>query len=309
MFTLYLRRLFAERRLRTQRGEDIELSRQLMAALDEPDEEQIRTRFSQLEHEQRMRVFSHLLQLVRGEDHEKLMRLANILGVPDRMIEQLRAGNAASRVDAIRVLERFGLPRALAAIRWCLLNDPDPDVRLEAAATLARLGKPPAPGELLDRLELRDGRVNRLHEAILRAGAPMFAKELTDLARNPASGSVRPLLVEALGWSEDFGVLAALGEIAGDDDPEVRAAAIRAASKLAHPGAAPWILPLLLDPFDQVRIQAVKASGKLGLTDAVPVLMGLTENQSWWVRNRAIEALNLLVPGQIRSERAIGLRQ
>lgn len=291
MCVLYLRWLFSERRLRADRAGDLCLMRQLVAALDRPEDQDIAQTFIGNSTEQKIRVFSHLVQLVRGDDHDRLMRLAGVLGVPDRAIEQLRSRHAAQRVDAMRVLERFPLPRAIEALQHCLDHDRRHDVRLEAAAALARLGQVPTPRVLIDRLELRRRPVNRLHEAIIRAGASTYTQELMELARDPASGRAQPLLVEALGWAHDFAILDELRNHAGSADPEVRAAAARAARNLNHPGAASWVTPLLLDPVEHVRVQAVRTVGRLGLTEAIPILTGLSENQSWWVRTRAVEAL------------------
>ncbi|PCD04097.1 hypothetical protein COC42_07280 [Sphingomonas spermidinifaciens] len=309
MAALYVRRLIDERQQRHERADDIALSRELMAARTPEQVDTLRERFRSIDHERRTRVFSHLLQLVRGDDHDRLMRLADALGMPDGAIRRLRKGNAAQRVDAMRELERYPLPRAVEALERCLAQDRRHDVRLEAAAALARIGSVPAPGVLIDTLDLRRRPINRLHEAILRAGAPRHSAELIALSRDPATGRVRPLLVEALGWIGDFSVLAVLHDHAGDPDPAVRAAAARAARKLGHPGAGSWLIPLLLDPFDQVRIQAVRAAGQLGLTQAIPMLAALVENPSWWVRMRAVEALALLRGGQPSPEAPIGLRR
>jgi HEAT repeat protein len=296
MLVLYVRRRVAERRLRAERAGDIDLARRLMATPDLTDSDSLQRQFGDLEDDRKIRVFSHLLQLVRGDDHARLMRLAGRLGTPDRAIRRLTGGSAARRVDAVRMVEQFPLPGAIAALRHCLLHDSHREVRLEAAAALSRLGEVPSPRLLLDTLDLRHQPVNRLQRAILRVAAPGHAPELKELSMDPASAGVRPALVEALGWSEDFSMLATIGEHAADPDPEVRAAASKAARKLGHPGAAKWLLPLLLDPFDQVRIQAARAAGALGLVDSVPALAALSDSPSWWVRMRAAEALSVLRP-------------
>jgi len=309
MAVLYVRRLIDERRLRHQRAGDIALSRQLMTALTTDQVDALRAAFRSIDHERRARVFSHLLQLVRGDEHDRLMSLADALEMPDGAIRRLRTGNAAQRVDAMRELECYLIPRAVDALRDCLARDRRRDVRLEAAAALARIGAVPSPDMLIKTLELRRRPINRLHEAILRAGAPLYSSELIALSNDSTSGRIRQLFEEALGCAEDLSGLAVLRTHETYPDPDVRAAAARAARKLGHPGAESWLIPLLLDPFDQVRIQAARTAGTLGLTDAIPMLASLVENSSWWVRMRAVEALALLRTGQPSHEKPIGLRR
>lgn len=308
MAWLYFRRHGDERRAAREHDSDLLLSRQLLAVIEQPDLLAASRTLTFTNTEQLHRVFSHLLQLLRGEDGDRLLMLADTLGLPDAAIARLNDARSARRVDAMRVLEQFPVPRAVAALIDRMGHDSDEVVQLEAAAALARTGHLPRPLLVIDMLDLRHRSLNRLHEAIFRASAATYSDDLCELSQDASLDHVRPLLVEALGWSDNFAVLPILALHAANPDPEVRSAALKAARKLGHPGAAAWVLPLLVDPIDQVRVQAARTCGKLGLREAIPILSTLVENPSWWVRTRAAEALSYLRPAQPASLIATGLR-
>lgn len=308
MLVLYQRRRSVEARTASQRDEDVMLSRQLLAMHGNSDADRYAELLRDADSRQKLRVFSHLLQLVRGEDHEQLLQLADRLDLPGDAIKQLGSSLPARRVDAMRTLEQIPVPRSIAALTGRLSSDLEPEVRLEAAGALARLGHLPPPAEVIAALELAHRPLNRLHEALFRASAATYRDELCRLSEEPSLANVRALLVEALGWSADFAVLPVIERHAADPDPEVRSAALRAARKLGHPGVKSWVLALLLDPVEIVRVQAARTSGALGLQDAIPLLASLVENPSWWVRKRAREALDRLRPAQPMPAGGIGSR-
>ena len=309
MAALYARRAADEAHAEHLQESDIVLTGELLVLIQQDVSSPADLALPSIEGDQLHRVFSHLLQLVRGDDKDRLLALADAMGLPDAAIARMTDRLPARRVDGMHVLEQFPVPRAVDALIERMGNDPEDAVRLEAAAVLARIGKLPPPDRTVDMLDLRHKPANRLHEAIFRASAVTGASGLIALSTDPSLARIRPLLVEALGWSNDFSVLPILAQHANSHDPEVRSASLKAARRLGHPDVETWVLPLLLDPADQVRTQAARTSGQLGLRDAVPVLMTLVENPSWWVRMRATEALAMLRPAQPAPVSAAGLRK
>ena len=307
MLALYLRRLGDERRSTETQAEDVVISRRLLALLHGDGGTTI-AELPDMRPGQAERIFSHLMLLVRGEDRGRLLDLADRMGLPDIAIASLGDSRPARRVDAMRSLEAFPVTRAAAALRQAMASDQRYDVRLEAAGALARLRKLPPPSTIIVELDLTHRPLNRVHEAIFRASAADHAGEMIALSCNSALVKVRPLIVEALGWSGDYIALPALPRHANDTDPDVRSAALKAARRIADPSVANWVLPMLLDPVDYVRVQAALTCGKLGLRDAIPVLATLVQNPSWWVRTRAAEALALLRPAQAAPIKLTGLR-
>lgn len=307
MLALYLRRLGDEQRSTETQAEDLVISRQLLALLRGDGGTTI-AELPDMRPGQAERIFSHLMLLVRGEDRDHLLDLADRIGLPDFAIASLGDSRPARRVDAMRTLEAFPVPRAAASLRHTMATDRQYDVRLEAAGALARLRKLPQPSTIIAELDLTNRPLSRVHEAIFRAAAADHAGDMIALSSDPAFAKVRPLIVEALGWSGDYFALPVLQCHAGDPDPDVRSAALKAARRIAHPSVATWVLPMLLDPVDYVRVQAALTCGKLGLRDAIPVLATLVHNPSWWVRTRAAEALALLRPAQAAPIKHTGLR-
>lgn len=306
---LYVRRRIDEREAPGVAESDRDLSRQLMAALGSGGPGRAMTLPESVDPNDLERVFSHLIQLVRGEDRERLLVIADALHIPESALTNLRSRRPAHRIDALHVLERFPSARVVSAIRERMNADPDAATRAEAAATLSRIGQTPSPGEVIDALDLRARTPNLLHAAIFRAGAPRHGREIASLARDTPSGLLQSMLIEALGWSEDFAMLPDLAKFAGATTAETRIASLKAARHLGHPGVRDWAIPLLLDPDDNVRVQATRTCGQLGLTDAIPILAKLVENSSWWVRTRAAEALAILRPDQPAPFAVTGLRK
>lgn len=305
---LYWRRERAEHGARRDRELDRALSQAVLAALDEADRRPGISPLKGANPASVERVVSRFLKLLRGTDRDLLLEMADAAGIVDNAIASLANHRPARRVDAMRVLESFPVSSAIDALRRQMETDPDYAVRTEAAATLARIERLPEPQVVIDALGLATRKPNLLHAAIFRAAAAKNSREIAALAEYRSLGALRPVLAEALGWSEDYTMLPSLAKFAADPNPEMRSAALKAARRLGHPGVKDWVLALLVDGVDIVRVQAARTCGKLGFREAVPVLLKLVENPSWWVRVRAGEALAMLAPDQPLRAGVKGLR-
>lgn len=241
-------------------------------------------------------VVSRLLLLLRGAERDRLIRLAESDGLLLRALRQTRAWRAARRIDAVRVLQQFGGEGALLRLSDVLRRDRHRIVRLNAAFALAGFGRLPPPRQTIDFLGMPGRAPTRLDVAILRAMAPAYPKALKKLLDDPIPHGRRAAVIDALGWSGDHTLLPALASGSQFGHAEIRCAALRAAAKLGHPGAAPWVLAALGDPVAAVRVQAVNACTALGLRQALPQLAVLATDTELWVRLRANEALTKLNP-------------
>ena len=291
MLSLLLRRHRIERRAPLLRARETLLTRELMAIaadrLDPEDAAAIRGAST----DDMLGALSHLLQLVRGRDRARLLDIGERAGVLDQPIAQLSHPLPARRVDAMRLLEQFALPRSIAALEIALASDPVHAVRLEAATTLARMGAVPAPSRLVAALDMRARPVTRLHAALFRKAAAGHILELARMAGDDTLRPIRPLIVESMGSCADLSHADLLVPCASDGNPEVRCAALRAARRLGNPAASPWVTRMLLDDDENVRIQAIRTCRALGSRDAIPILASLLSNSSWWVRTRAQQAI------------------
>jgi HEAT repeat protein len=243
----------------------------------------------------RLAAISHLHLLLRGGERDRLMQMAEIDGLLRTTLRKSAHPMAERRIDAIRLLQQFGSEACIARLRELMTRDRNAAVRKEAAFALASLNALPPPRELIRILGMLRRKPNRLDSALLRSTAGQYAEHLQRLLDQPMSHGHRALIIDALGWSDDMTVLPTLARAAQTDIAELRSGALRAAGKLGHPGAAPWVMRLLDDPVPFVRVQAVNASAALELRDAVPRLTAMLDDQDLWVRLRAEEALEKLV--------------
>lgn len=290
---LIARRWVAEREASARATRALAVSRDLLGAISGGGETNLPA-FNAARPGERLLALSHLVQLLRGGDRDRLLALAEQRGLFGPALVQLRRGAAARRIDAMRVLEQFGSQACIAGLQAALERDQNDEVRLEAAATLARLGQLPAIAETIRLLNLDRAPRTRIHTALFRSLAQRDMTALAQLAGDPPYAGLRAELVDALGWSGDFAILPVLAGHAEDPNAEVRAAALRAARRLGHPDAGRWAARLLDDFSEHVRIQAARTCGTLGAREAGPRLRKLADDPSWWVRTRAADALNLL---------------
>jgi len=187
---------------------------------------------------------------------------------------KLRAGPNAVRMAVLETLEAMGSNDILPPLVDALAHRQLP-VRTRASEILARLSKA--------------GKLN-LHRTIiwlLRANDPDLRRTAADLAREvpDPDAELWPKLLEFL----------------RDDDWWVRERVVDALLEMAGAQMSPFIARFLKDPSDVIRRFAIEVF--LRLKD--PKTLGLlvrtaTEDEDWWVRERAVEAVAAL-----KDERAV----
>lgn len=295
LLVLVMRRGRKERNAAATVTNNRSLTREILAAL--PGVARPGEAYRQASREQRLAAVSHLSRLVRGEDRLRLTAFVERHHLIDRVLAKSRRRRTSRRVDAVRTLGGVGGTQAVAALDAMLRHDQALPVRLEAAAMLARLEALPSAEVLIAALALEEVSVTPLHHALFRALAPHRAEELLSLSWRNFPPGLHALIVDALGWTEDYSTLNMLGEAACAEDAEVRLAALAAAVRLNHPAAGKWVLPLLEDPDPNVRAQAARACAAMGLGMALPLLERMRKDSSRWVRLRAGEAVATLGGG------------
>lgn len=244
---------------------------------------------------EKLTAISRLVQLLRGEDRERLVALAEEQGLLEDAFRQARRSRPRQQIDALRLLGSIGGGQAIETLDLVLRDDPKLDTRLEAASLLARLDALPPPDDLIEHLDLRSARITPLHRTLFRLIAARHPAELFRLAEaTDLPPAVRALVIDALGWTEDFSALPLLAAAAVDPHAPVRLAALDSAARLGHPGSAHWILPLLHDPVPPVRARAIRACQLMRLNSSLPAIAELRQDPSPWVRLRAQQAQQVL---------------
>lgn len=225
----------------------------------------------------------------------RIARTFDDLGITDRHIDTLR--NHASwerRAMAAERLGRIGSPRAIFPLIRTIRDakDEDDDVRGAALRALGRIRDPAAIPELIEALGTPEAALpQRIAEILVRFG-DAAVRPLCIEVRNPDSDVRRMWAAEILGWLGNLEAAIPLIDALGDVNPEVRAKAAGALGRLAEARAIDRLLEMLLsDPIPFVRTRVAQALGAIGHPRVVDHLVQVLKDPEWWVRIRAIEAL------------------
>lgn len=232
------------------------------------------------------------LNSVEGDSRKSLLSLALQLGLPEKTRRYLHSrlpSASGKRVTAIRVAGYCRDERAIPALLRAL-HATEATLAFAAAVALIRI-HPETCG------------LHALKEAFKRHwAAPYVAKILMELQRSSSPAQVQHIL-EELPPKQVRTMLKAWASV---DDA---AAEQFARQVLLHPGNEGWLLcgalEVLRNPHDVslartylshqlwgVRVQAINAMSRLGLRHDIAQLDALANDEMWWVRERAKEALH-----------------
>jgi HEAT repeat protein len=219
-------------------------------------------------------------------------------GVTDRYVALLEKSKSwKKRAFAAEKLGRIGSAKALPALLSIVrdVKNEDEDVRGAALRALGRIRDERAIPFLIEALGYPDTWLPpRIGEILVSIGEPAIPFLQTELKRNP-SEHVRMWAAEILGWLNAASAAAVLGEALSDISPEVRAKAAGALGKIKDDRAVNMLLELLVsDPVPFVRVKASQALGLIGHPAVIDYLINILKDPEWWVRVRAVEALEKL---------------
>ena len=225
----------------------------------------------------------------------RLVRSYDNLGITDRYIDELR--NSLSwerRAIAAERLGRIGSVRAVSPLLQTVQNvkDEDEDVRGAALRALGRIRDPAVIPELIEVLGTPEASLpQRICEILVRFGDAAVDPLCRELG-NQESEVRRMWAAEILGWLGNAGASIPLIDALGDVNPEVRAKSAGALGKLSESRAIDRLLEMLLsDPIPFVRTRVAQALGAIGNPRVIDHLVQVLKDPEWWVRIRAIEAL------------------
>lgn len=178
------------------------------------------------------------------------------------------------RTTAIRALWPSEQPRLVPEFLRLLENDPDVDVRAQAAAGLGRF--------------VYLGEVGKL--------APEALKQVEDILLEQLNADVDPLIqqraLESLGYSSRPEITEFIENAFEGGEEEWVVSALFAMGRSADDRWAPLVIESLNDPNREISREAAKAAGELELSEARPGLLDLLQAEESEVRLAAAWALS-----------------
>ena len=193
---------------------------------------------------------------------------------------------------------------------YCFRNAGASDTYIQIAAlrALALRGAKQHIGQIVASIS-RSKKTNTLmlSDILHRFGEPAVPT-LVQLAKSDANLDVRVSALKALG---SIGSLAAVDDLialSGDKAAEIRANAIAALGKIGDDRAAETIVGHLTESDIGVRLQTVQALGRLQISSTMPQLAACLDDDNWWLRFRAAEALHHFGHMGIAALKAFGAR-
>ena len=256
---------------------------------------------------------------VRSEVVESLVR--NGKGVVELLLEQTNSDDVEIRRASVIALGRLGHKNATPAIVRLLLEDPE--LRVDAAHSLAKLGDESALEGLIEMMGDPDaavrqavvGALNSIGSSKMSSRVQLLMTDPNPLVREsaakiagyfgyPAAGDqlikscsdederVRQAAVEHLPFLEDDRVGAVLTNAISNDTARVRAAAARALAQRSDDESMTALLSALHDPDLWVRYFAARSLGNFDGPEVVQRLSEIVEKETHNnVRIAALEAL------------------
>jgi HEAT repeat protein len=177
-------------------------------------------------------------------------------------IEKARSSAGEVRAGIIAMLGRRGDRDALPYIRESLTG-PDPAVRTAAIPAAARLGGEAVLPDLFARLGSEDEtELDVLRDTLLGFSGPVIVPEAVRRLEATA-GPGKSVLIDLIGEKGAREETVRIFGLAGDPDPAVRSAAVRALAKLAGEEDLPRLVKMLAsasDADDVLRLQDAAAS-------------------------------------------------
>ncbi len=228
-----------------------------------------------------------------------LHRVAIHLGLVHCLIAQLRSSDPIERGRAVFLLGELRFPGTEVVLAR-LLSDPDPDVRLVAAAELGGMASETSADALIAALMSGGLAPERIIErlgvgwAVPRLVAVLEDQERADSLAPPDREPVstwRASVARALGVAGDPRAELTLARMLDSPHSEERVAAARALGPCGTRASLPVLIKALDDPVWEVRAQAAKSLRRLPEPSAVPPLEERLSDEAWWVRSNAADTL------------------
>jgi len=217
------------------------------------------------------------------------------LGITDRYLEILKDSNVwKKRAFAAEKIGKIGSAKAVPALLSIIrdINNEDEDVRTVALRALGKIKDARAVPFLIEALGYPETwlppRIGEILVTIGEEAEDLLKKEL----KNFQNENRRGWAAEILGWLESRNAVPALIESLFDVSPEVRGKAAGALGRIKSERPISRLTELLIsEPVPFVRTRVSQALGAIGNPAVIHHLVNMLKDPEWWVRVRAVEAL------------------
>ncbi len=291
MAGLILRRARQNRHAAADEARRKELKRLAWELMDNPDRlSEFRERLRPDDRRLLLHLFLEMLEQIRGNYAERFVILMRRLGLMEECIGRLQHKAWWVRAEACRTLGFFNEVESKLAL-YAALEDPEIEVRVEAARSLMQAGAVTSVTELTQYLVTGDGPPSMPVVALFRSLGREAVPELVALLESNTKPSAKVLAIDALGHIGDLRAVPMLLHFYHHPVKAIRVVVMQALSLLRDPTALPAVLLAMSDPDWEVRAQAASCAGYVGASESIEMLEHLLEDDFWWVRYYAAEAL------------------
>jgi HEAT repeat protein len=213
--------------------------------------------------------------------------------VLEQMLESIEDPAPEVRMEAAHALADFGQDESVTAL-IVATHDPEDAVIAAAVWSLEQLGSPEAAPRLFQLLDRRTT-LHPVLRALAALGDVSAAEAIGRLLLEGNDPEDRRAAAMALGKLRTVASVGPLIQALHDHAPTVRSAALVAVGELHAVGVLSRVVPLLGDGDDTVRRSAVLTLERLGTPDAIPSLNDVRrDDPNAGIRARAARALATL---------------
>ena len=227
-----------------------------------------------------------------------LLEVYDELGLVDKYIGVLRSARKwRDRAFAAELLGRIGGAKAVPALLETIAasRTEDSDVREIALRALARIDDPRAVEPLIEALDNAEVWLAPRIANILARHGEAVAAPLIGILNRENHPPARAWAANILGEVRAGRAFPSVVRLLDDPEDEVRAKAATALGRMGDQRAVGYLMDrLLTDPAPFVRARISAALGQLGGPEVIDRLVRALGDPAWWVRMRAVEALQHL---------------
>jgi HEAT repeat protein len=235
-----------------------------------------------------LRLWNYTRSMIEGAAADRLVALADRLGLRDVARKQAEHGTLNARLTAMQALGFLRDAESFAAL-LAATNDENTLVSLTAAEALTEIDPARAVQALIPKLTARrDWPRTHVFRMLERAGSALVSEPLYRAIRAASDEDATYLLQYAVLAEYDVRDAMATELLASRQNAELTAAALKVASGFE---AIPRLDELLAHPAWYVRMQAAAVLGRAGRAHDAGRLEKLLGDAEWWVRYRAAKAL------------------